>query len=962
MNKQVPSVRQALGFILLTALSTMGNYFSIELFLGVHFLFSSIFIFLIISYYGTFPAVVAAAISGAYTIFLWDNPYGLITLILEAWFVGSYYHRVKRDVIVADVIFLFFIAMPSSLLFSLLFIGLDEANSILIMLKQSVNMLVNVLLANLILVLFDSFSKNPGNRQASLQQILFNLFSLFFLIPLVTFLIYIGREEVESVKSDIETKMSDTSHSLTIQLNNFYHRHVTSLGGTANQLKYADEYSGSAVQKEFATIQHTLPAFKVLYAMDEEGRVIAKHARYALKYFRIESDRQYPPTKKDRKPYLSDLVTRSVPVIEPVVMLTVPIEKDQRNIGYVTGVLKPVSFLSLVQEAAKEEMKVTITDRQDKVIISNDRNQNITRPIKDSDSIKLHQLSSEKEVYSSFEQWINTSYSLTSQISKEMPWNIHVQMPVNVYKQALYEKYIKLLGLALGAALLALLVSYLLSRWVQHSLITVIQLTNNLPDKIKKNERIRWPKLTISEISNIIHNFMQMENRLHRMFSEVQAAHNNLEYLAHYDPLTHTFTRSYFIKTFQKLAKSADPNTRMALFFIDLDRFKTINDSLGHQAGDSLLIEVSSRLKAVCKENFIISRIGGDEFIVLIPQIEETLLVEQTAQTMVQKLAEPYNVRGNDYHLTASIGISQYPIDGTDSQTLLKNADMAMYSAKNNGKNNYQFYNETIKQQVLSKVEIENELRHAIVRNQLQLYYQPQIDLVTEEICGVEALIRWNHPKLGFVSPDKFISIAEETGLIIEIGEWVLQTACLDAVSWQKAGFRPVSMSVNISMRQFLHENLLDTIKENLRISGLQPSCLKLEITETVAMCQPSLVMERLQQLKQLGIELALDDFGTGYSSLNYLKKLPVDILKIDRAFINEIDQDEKDVTLVKALIEVAHSFGMTVVAEGVEMASQQAKLQSIHCDQLQGYIFSKPLPKSQIEELFQRNMVPQLI
>ncbi|TYS82939.1 bifunctional diguanylate cyclase/phosphodiesterase [Rossellomorea aquimaris] len=432
------------------------------------------------------------------------------------------------------------------------------------------------------------------------------------------------------------------------------------------------------------------------------------------------------------------------------------------------------------------------------------------------------------------------------------------------------------------------------------------------------------------------------------MFNDILSAQENLTYLAHFDLLTNVYNRNYIMEKFTQFTEEAE-DRKMAVFFIDLDRFKIINDTLGHHTGDRVLKEVAQRLKKECDKEDIIARQGGDEFIIFIPFLASEEEAALKASKIVKALSKSYNLFGETYHITASLGISLYPDDGEEIHNLVKNADMAMYAAKEKGKNNYQFYNLNIRQLAVSKVKIENELRRAIARNQLELYYQPQIDLKSSRITGVEALLRWFHPELGVVSPSEFIPIAEESGLIIEIGEWVIEKACRDAKLWKRAGAGKLNISVNVSMKQFLHENLIRTITNHLKLNKLNPSNLKLEITESAAMSQPEKTISRLLLLKGMNIDLALDDFGTGFSSLHHLKNLPVDILKIDRSFIKDLETNANDTAIVKALIQMAHSLGMEVVAEGVETPGQQKILEMIGCDTLQGYVFSKPLPNKEL-------------
>jgi diguanylate cyclase (GGDEF)-like protein len=655
-----------------------------------------------------------------------------------------------------------------------------------------------------------------------------------------------------------------------------------------------------------------------------------------------------------RETRLSDLYLSDAPHSEYLVSLSVPIEKNKTFYGYVVGVIKPYSFLSIIQENSMKDTNITLIDRQNKIIISN-QPANKTGAVfeEPGNEISIDELFNSKndESFSTLQDWTKMSYSEEFMGDSDFPWKLRVTVPVADYKNELYQKYISMFSYAYLFSAIAFFISFIISRWMQASLMKIGQLTTNLPDKIFLNEKINWPDAAINEAAHIVHNFKETEKKLKKMFREIVENKENLQYLAHYDPLTNLYNRAYFIQQLNQKIKDDDGDSDMAVLFIDLDRFKIVNDTLGHEAGDYLLTEVSSRLLEKSSKDWIISRLGGDEFIILVPSYEKQIMIEEYAQILIESLSKPYLLRGNEFHLTASVGISLFPADAADVQTLIKYADIAMYDAKDRGKNNYQFYNTSINNRMMTKLEMENELRQAIERDQLELYYQPQVNLKTGRVIGTEALIRWNHPTLGFVSPAEFIPIAEETGQIIKIGEWVINTACKQAKQWHDKGLDHLMMSVNISMRQFLHEDLIPSIINALQVNDLDPEFLKLEITESAAMLHPDQVLRKLDTLKELKIELALDDFGTGYSSLHYLKKLPVDILKIDRSFIVDIDHDD-DYTMVKALIEVAHHLGMTVIAEGVETEQQKEKLRNMHCDYIQGYVFSKPLPSEEAEQL----------
>jgi diguanylate cyclase (GGDEF)-like protein len=388
------------------------------------------------------------------------------------------------------------------------------------------------------------------------------------------------------------------------------------------------------------------------------------------------------------------------------------------------------------------------------------------------------------------------------------------------------------------------------------------------------------------------------------------------------------------------------------MMFLDLDQFKRINDTFGHRIGDNLLKAVAECLKCCMRESDTIARFGGDEFMVLLPEVLHEQDAVTVAEKMLEALRQPLMLGDRELFISSSIGISLYPSDGSDSETLIKNADTAMYHSKKQGRNNYQLYRSLMNDMAFERLTLENSLRKALQKDEFLVYYQPQINLHTGEIIGMEALVRWQHPELGMVPPIKFIPLAEDTGLIIPLGEWVLRAACVQNKAWQLAGYPHIRVAVNLSMLQFKQPDIVETIIRVLQETGLDPRYLEVEITETMLMDNPDATLGKLKQLKAMGIRISLDDFGTGYSSLNYLKRLSIDTLKIDQSFVRDIASDADDRAIVNSIIHLAHSMNLRVIAEGVETMEQLNVLRSHQCDEIQGYLIGYPLPAEDVEHL----------
>jgi len=430
----------------------------------------------------------------------------------------------------------------------------------------------------------------------------------------------------------------------------------------------------------------------------------------------------------------------------------------------------------------------------------------------------------------------------------------------------------------------------------------------------------------------------------------------HIHFLANHDALTSLPNRAMFSDVLRLAIQNAHRYSRsFAVLFIDLDRFKNINDTLGHDAGDKLLQEMSSRLTQTMRGSDVVARLGGDEFVVLAQEVAESKQVAAVARKVLSALVQPMTIHGQECRVTASIGICMFPTEAQDELALMKNADIAMYRAKEDGKNNYKFYSEEMNIHTFERLALEASLRRGLERSEFLLQYQAKLDLHTGKITGVEALVRWQHPEMGMVPPAQFIPLAEETGLIVPIGRWVLNTACAQNVAWQRQGLPPVHMAVNLSARQFADEDLVEDIAAALKSTGLQPELLELELTESMVIQNTERAGKVLNEIKKMGVRLAIDDFGVGYSSLTHLKRFPIDTLKVDRSFIRDLPNDPEDKAITEAIVAMGKSLNLTVVAEGVETQEQQNFLTGLACDEMQGFFFSKPIAGDAFAELLRQ-------
>ncbi len=425
--------------------------------------------------------------------------------------------------------------------------------------------------------------------------------------------------------------------------------------------------------------------------------------------------------------------------------------------------------------------------------------------------------------------------------------------------------------------------------------------------------------------------------------------------MVNHDSLTGLPNRSMFQQVLGDVIKRAQryPEDGFAVMFIDLDRFKSVNDTYGHHTGDTLLKLVADRLRGALRESDLVARLGGDEFVVLLNRITEQEDARVVANNILALFSETLYIDEQGCDISASIGISLFGVDADTESALMKHADAAMYVAKDEGRNNAQFYAEDIHQRISEKVSLERHLRGALDRDELEIHYQAVLDTVDDSIIGVEALLRWNSPALGEVSPERFIPVAEETGMILGIGDWVIRNAARQVVQWQQAGIGPLKLAVNLSARQFNDKALAERVQEVLQETGLHPSQLELEITESTMMHNPRRTTALMSSMRELGVRFALDDFGTGYSSMNQLKSYPLETLKVDRTFVSGLEGSASDQAICRAIISLGQTLGMQIVAEGVETAEQQAFLRQHKCEFVQGFLFHRPQAANDFEQFY---------
>lgn len=488
------------------------------------------------------------------------------------------------------------------------------------------------------------------------------------------------------------------------------------------------------------------------------------------------------------------------------------------------------------------------------------------------------------------------------------------------------------------------------------------QSTNFESQVYRRDGKIIWISENARTVRDEVGEFLYFEGTVEDI-TERKSYSEKIEYQATHDDLTGLPNRTLLKDRLQQAISNADrTSSQVAVVFVDLDKFKDVNDSMGHIAGDQLLITMGTRFASCLRDSDTVARPGGDEYVLILSNLHNLQALSQTLERILVTAAKPYQIQQREFIVTCSMGVSLYPDDGKDCDTLLKNADTAMYEAKKVGKNNFQFFTKDLNAILIGRLELEYRLRQALKLDEFVLHYQPKVSMQTNEFTGVEALIRWHNPTQGLISPAKFIPIAEESNLIEHMGKWIIQTACKESAQMAKLTGRPFPISVNVSARQFYHRQFVRSIESMLAKSGLHPSSLEIEITEGVLVEQTRQFINVLKNLKELGVKLAIDDFGTGYSSIGYLKHFPVDNLKIDQSFVRGLDKDSANQAILKAIVVLGHNLGLNVIAEGVETVAERDFLASIECDEMQGFLYSKPLPIKELTEFYSKTQINPLL
>lgn len=929
---------------------------------GVDFVFGSIVTIIIIMSFGPFWGTAAATLSGIYTIVLWQHPYALLIFVIEAIIIGTAYVKTKKNIVLLDAMFWVFIGLPLIIVFYYGIMDISWPAVKLIFLKQCLNGILNSLSGCIIVYILNSSSLLDLKYKINYSTLIYNVIMIFVLIPILGFVMYEGQDKYNSFQEQAVNRIVSIADEVTQNLEVWFDYQMTPIIELAKE--FAQEDLIDDTQAKLELVRRLSPDYKTLYVADEEGKTLAfappvnekGDSTLGLDF----SDREYYQLVKEQKtPIVSDVFMGRGGVFEPIVCFNAPILQDNKFSGFVCGSSNLNSVTQILQ-AISSELYISLLDSKQQVIATTHPDlaalakHNIFADYqKYRIAEDIYYLSLEKDPQSKLSMSENSYYVYIDDNffdDKNIDRTLIIQMPMRPTFISLYHQLSNVLLLAIFVLFLVIIIGHLVSRGIVQSLRDITLEADDLPDKITKKLYGRWPESQINEVNSLVTTFRLVEQRLQDSFEKIRKNETKFRYLAHHDSLTGLPNKLYFEKMVNEKLQSL--KKMKVVMFLDLDGFNVVNDTLGHSEGDLLLVQVAERLKTIMRGEEFLARQGGDEFF-LYAEIADVEEAKTRAENLLKEISRPYDLRGLRLNVTATIGVCIYPLHGETAEVLLKKADIALYAGKKTGRNSYYLFQDKFLSDINKKLDMERKLWNAFINREFIIHYQPILDIKDSRIIGAEALLRWQPPENSLpISPNEFIPLAEETGFIIPLGEWVINRAVQQAAKWQENLGLKVFIAVNVSARQFLDENFISIVSEALAESGLKPQHLILEITETKVMEHLDVALKKITELKSLGVKLALDDFGTGYSSLSYLKQFPIDTLKIDRSFIFDLKTNRHNASLVSAVIEIAHTFNLRVVAEGVEHEDQLQELSYLNCDYFQGFLFAKPLSSTEFEQM----------
>ena len=946
-------------FIISTLIGLALNLFKLPLFLNsINVLFGEALALFVLEVLGLRFALATSVILGIQRFILHNDVVMPPVLILSVLSIYLLRRLSYMNLIFAGWLFWASVGWIAVFLIYTELLNINSSLAITLSFKEAVNGLINVTMASLLALLYGYYFER--DRKVSYVELIFVSLIVVSIVPMFLKSVHQAKEGekdfVRSVRVDMEIISDNLEESILYWLN----IHLNAVKELANRLVVWGPENREQLQRDTEAIRRAFSEFHACYIADSEATAITFYPEINPKgKYMIGTNFNYRPYYKEVKRTHKHTFTQvfiAKFALKPVVGIAVPAVKEGKFLGYAYCGLRLDRLRSVVREfSLKEGVFVTLIDKKNRIIVSNKEG---VKPLQEFErgELKITSFGLVMETFrgehdSKFnppaDRLYHSFFYRENKLREDVGWTVVMEVSIVPYLKELMSKlntnFLSIYALALLSFLLARFLTSISTKPVQKLADAIGVITRNL----EKNPPLNLPGTNIAEIKELTESFRDMANKAMSYLEE-------LKKMAYFDPLTGLPNRTLLRDRIESAIHFANRNgSKVAILFIDLDYFKTVNDTLGHDVGDRILVQVAKRLSSVFRETDTVARFGGDEFVAVIPDVRDLKDVVQVAERILSLFSTPFEANGEDIYLSASVGIAVYPDNGENPTELIKNADMAMYRAKEEGKSNFSFFTEEMNSKAVEILSVKNKLHKALERGEFLLYYQPIYSLGDNSIVGLEALLRWRDPDRGLVSPAKFMPILEELGLVKEVGRWVMGEAFKKSREWgDRYG---IYVSMNISPRQFMDRNFVKRVLQIASDTNANNEHVVLEITETSLMRNPEESVSILKRLRAKGFKVAVDDFGTGYSSLAYLKRLPIDIIKVDMTFTQGMVKSNVDRSIVMAVIGLSKSLGLKSLAEGVETREQVNILRELGCDLAQGYLFGKPMKEEEAEALIRK-------
>jgi diguanylate cyclase (GGDEF)-like protein len=908
--------------ISLLILGLTGNYFNFSLHFGVDLIFGGIASLIAVRYFGLLYGGCMTMVISGYTFLLWNHPYAALIFTMEALFVGYCYKKSRwKNIILIDVVYWVFIGIPLVFISYYYFLNMNFQGTLVIALKDFINGALNAWLAGVVMLCI-SYWRNK-KFEISLMELFLNIITGIAIVFPLLLITLLGNHDVKKIEKQLNNDVQNELISISSFLKEKSREYLSLTQKTTDMYNVMD--NNIAFESYFSNLNKW--DFSAVMVLSAEGLPVFQSGEKISPLLFTEIDTTRPQLIYDNE---NKIFYSLIPM------------KGKYNNHVMIYIINQDKIDLQLHAKFKESFHYRIYNK-DNALLYGSGHSKVDMIMLNSEQIKLtYDLN--KNI-SPMITWNKSSFGVSTPLNEENNWKLLIEIPLGPYQKEIYDAYITNFIVAIIAIILSLITSFILNLYFIHPIRKMVKISNEFSNRLNLEYYNVCFESGIEEVNHLLENFNSVARSLKEKFQEMNESQKNYQYLALHDQLTKLPNRlSLFHRMKELMDRSPEePPINIALLYLDLDRFKYINEKWGQVYGDLVLEEVANRLTLAFDERDMVVRLGDDEFAVLVENIDSVLDADEAGRKVIELFRLPINILEKSILISTSIGISVYPWRASNDIELDKQAVIALDWTKKNGKNKFEMFKDHMIQES-DLFNIISNLSQNIEGEEFTLYYQPKVNALNDDVIGAEALIRWEHPDFGFISPAKFIPVAEELGTIIPLGRWIIRQVFIQLNMWKKQGLKLVPVAINISPVQLQNDDLVAFLKCILNETQIDPSYIEFEITEGVSLINDDSLIMTLEELKGMGFRISLDDFGTGYSSLGYLKKYPFDTLKIDQSFIRTMSENEEDLAIVKAIISIGQSLKLSIIAEGVETEHEKQLLLDMNCIDMQGYLFSPAL------------------